>query len=548
MKKVALLIGVSEYEPGLTPLPSALKDIEALQQVLVHPDMGDFAETDITVLRNPQQYDMQLAVYNLFTGRQKDDLVLLFFSGHGIKDDQGRLFLSTRQTRKTERGELMTPTAVAASSIHEQMTKSRSKRQIVILDSCFSGAFAEGMAAKDDGKVDIRAQLGGEGRAVLASSSSVQYSFEQESEDLSIYTRYLIEGIQTGAADADEDGHISIDELHEYARRKVAEAAPAMTPEIYVVKEGYKIHLAKAPVGDPKLEYRKEVERCVQNSKISVVGKRILKRRQRELGLSAEEAKTIQDTVLEPFRKYQANLQEYREVLAEALEEAGGRLSEFTRDELKRFQTLLRLRDEDIQAIETAILPTQVSKADAPTTSPSQTQGTSAASGHQKPSTGRSTDDNLSSEQDIDYTNLRDLLKTKQWQDADEETYRVMNQMLNGDWAKEVLLNFPCQDLRTIDRLWVKYSDGKFGFSVQKEIYVACGAALDGQYPGDKIWSKFCDRVGWKNEGKDLKYSKPIVNLNLSPAGEFPLVKGFSMWWSFYHLVQRLVNCSKSQS
>ncbi|MEO1404261.1 MAG: caspase family protein, partial [Cyanobacteria bacterium J06635_1] len=175
MKKVALLIGVSEYEPGLTPLPGALKDIEALQQVLVHPEMGGFAETDITVLRNPQQYDMQLAVYNLFTGRKKDDLVLLFFSGHGIKDDQGRLFLSTRQTRKTERGDLMTPTAVAASFVHEQMTKSRSKRQIVILDSCFSGAFAEGMAAKDDGKVDIKAQLGGEGRAVLASSSSVQY-------------------------------------------------------------------------------------------------------------------------------------------------------------------------------------------------------------------------------------------------------------------------------------------------------------------------------------------------------------------------------------
>ena len=545
MKKVALLIGVSEYEPGLTPLPSALKDIEALQQVLVHPDMGGFAETDITVLRNPQQYDIQLAVYTLFAGRHKDDLVLLFFSGHGIKDDQGRLFLSTRQTRKTERGELMTPTAVAASSIHEQMTKSRSKRQIVILDSCFSGAFAEGMAAKDDGRIDIKAQLGGEGRAVLASSSAVQYSFEQESEGLSIYTRYLIEGMRTGAADADEDGHISIDELHEYARRKVAEAAPAMTPEIYAVREGYKIHLAKAPVGDPKLEYRKEVERCVQNGKLSGIGKRILKRRQGELGLSSEEAQAIQDTVLEPFRKYQANLQEYREALAEVLADSNGQLSEFTRHELKRFQTLLRLRDEDIQAIETAILPTQVSKADAPATSPSQTQGTSAVSVYQESSTGGSTDADLSSEKGIDYTKLRDLLKAGQWKEADQETYRVMNQVLSGDWSSKALLDFPCQDLRTIDRLWVKYSDGQFGFSVQKEIYVACGAKLDGKYPGDKIWGEFCDRVGWTKQGKYLSYSD-FFWIYL-PQGDIRIGSGGGFAVAVSSLAQRLVNCSTSQ-
>ena len=484
MKKFALLIGVSEYEPGLTPLPGTLKDIEALQQVLVHPDMGGFAETDIIVLRNPRRYDMELAVYNLFNGRQKDDLVLLFFSGHGIKDDQGRLFLSTRQTCKTERGELMTPTAVAASFIHEQMTQSRSRRQIVILDSCFSGAFAEGMAAKDDGKVDIKAQLGGEGRAVLASSSSLQYSFEQAGEELSIYTRYLIEGIQTGAADADADGYISINELHEYICRKLVKAAPAMTPEIHAVKEGWKIHLAKAPVGEPKLKYRKEVEHCVQNGKISVVGKHILKRRQGELGLSSKEAQEIQETVLEPFHKYQANLQEYREVLAEALTESGGQLSEFTRDELKRFQTLLRLRDEDVPAI-----------------------------------------DDLSSEQGIDYRKLRDLLKAGKWKEADEETYQVMKQDLKDDWSEETSLNFPCQDLQTIDRLWVKYSDGKFGFSVQKEIYAACGGTLDGEHPGREIWNKFCDRVGWKKAGKYLNYSDLKFNLEISPTGELPGVR-----------------------
>ncbi|MGF2035678.1 MAG: hypothetical protein RMZ43_010255 [Nostoc sp. CmiVER01] len=104
---------------------------------------------------------------------------------------------------------------------------SRSKRQVVILDSCFSGAFAEGLSAKDDGTINIREQLGGEGRAVLTSSSSTQYSFEQQGSDLSIYTRYLIEGITTGAADLDEDGvapltscmSMPAEKLEKYSRR-----------------------------------------------------------------------------------------------------------------------------------------------------------------------------------------------------------------------------------------------------------------------------------------------------------------------------------------
>lgn len=118
------------------------------------------------------------------------------------------------------------------------MSNCRSKRQVVILDCCFSGAFAEGLLAKDDGGVDVKNQLGGEGRAVLTSSTSTQYSFEQQGSDLSIYTHYLIEGISTGVADQDKDGMVSVDELHEYATAKVQEAAPAMKPEIYAVKEG----------------------------------------------------------------------------------------------------------------------------------------------------------------------------------------------------------------------------------------------------------------------------------------------------------------------
>jgi uncharacterized caspase-like protein len=220
-----------------------------------------------------------------------------------IKDDRGRLYLATRTTRKTIQGELIRSTAVAANFIHDRMSESRSRRQVVILDSCFSGAFAEGLLVRDDGAVDIRTQLGGEGRAVLTSSSSTQYAFEEKGQDLSIYTRFLIEGIKSGEADRDEDEFISIDELHEYASQKVREHQPAMKPEIYAIREGFKICLTKVAPGDPAQRYRKEVKRFIHRGDISFVGRRTLDVLGSRLGLEAIEAKAIEDEVLEPYRR-----------------------------------------------------------------------------------------------------------------------------------------------------------------------------------------------------------------------------------------------------
>lgn len=348
MTKMALLIGVSEYEPGLTPLPGAIKDVEAMQRVLQDGDIGSFDE--VKTLANPDSQLMKESIETLFLGRAKEDLVVLFFSGHGVKDESGRLHLATRITRKTPQGELIRATAVPANFIQEIMSNSRSKRQVVILDCCFSGAFAEGWSAKDDGAVDVKTQLGGEGRAVLTSSTSTQYSFEQEGFDLSTYTRYLVEGIETGAADRDRDGVVSIDELHDYAKEKVQEAAPAMKPEIYAVKEGYRINLAQAPTDDPKLKYRKEVEQCISHGAISNVGRTTLDVLREELGLLPEEAVSIEAQVLKPYQEYQRKLQQYEQALEKAIQHEHP-LSHNTQHELRRLQQVLKLRDEDIAKI-----------------------------------------------------------------------------------------------------------------------------------------------------------------------------------------------------
>nr|VFK13870.1 MAG: Caspase domain-containing protein [Candidatus Kentron sp. LPFa] len=144
MEKHALLIGVSQYSASdLSPLPAAVADARALRRVLRHPKMGGFTDANVTLLENPDRQAMETAIEELFSGRNKDDLALLYFSGHGLKDDAGRLYLATGSTRKHPNGELVRASAVSASAVHENMQRSRARRQVVILDSCYSGAFPD---------------------------------------------------------------------------------------------------------------------------------------------------------------------------------------------------------------------------------------------------------------------------------------------------------------------------------------------------------------------------------------------------------------------
>ncbi|XGV96223.1 MAG: GUN4 domain-containing protein [Leptolyngbya sp. BL-A-14] len=104
------------------------------------------------------------------------------------------------------------------------------------------------------------------------------------------------------------------------------------------------------------------------------------------------------------------------------------------------------------------------------------------------------------------YTNLRNLLKSGYWKAANQETVdlmcAVMDRQKEGWLRLEDIERFPCQDLRNIDHLWVKYSKGKFGFSVQQKIYLKCGGKLDSKYPGDKISGEFGDLVGWRVQSR----------------------------------------------
>ncbi|MDJ0707088.1 MAG: SUMF1/EgtB/PvdO family nonheme iron enzyme [Leptolyngbyaceae cyanobacterium MO_188.B28] len=351
MGKYALLIGVGEYGESLENLNASPKDAEALAEVLQNPKMGGF---EVETLLNPNRNDLAVRLEVWFADRKADDTCVVFFSGHGLKDDRRDLYFAARDTRK-KKGSLLTSTAVAARNIYNWMNRCKAKRQVMILDCCFSGAFGD-VIPKDDGMVDLQGQLiaQAEGRVVLTSTNSVDYSFEQKDSELSVYTRYLTEGIRTGAADLDGDRKISVDELHRYAKDKVQESAPAMEPKIISLKEGegYRIVLAQTPVDDKALIYRKEVEAQVKRrrGKISPTVRRGFKRRQAQLGLSPEEAKQIETEVCQPYEEFREKLTEFEQAVKEALEFDPERGTE-TIEDLRYLLQVLKLRDQDVQDI-----------------------------------------------------------------------------------------------------------------------------------------------------------------------------------------------------
>lgn len=74
----------------------------------------------------------------------------------------------------------------------------------------------------------------------------------------------------------------------------------------------------------------------------------------------------------------------------------------------------------------------------------------------------------------VDYASLHSLLASSQWQKADEETGAVMlkvaRRVTDGWLTEEDITEFPCLDLQTINQLWIKSSQGRFGFSVQSDV------------------------------------------------------------------------------
>lgn len=250
----ALLIGNSAFRHAeLARLSAPANDVRELAALLEDPAIGGFTtelKLDIGLV------DGRKAIRRLFEDRHPDDLVLFYYSGHGLLDTHGRFYLAMTETD---------PADPDAGSIDETWLRgvfdgSSSRRQVAILDCCHSGAFIpDGLVARDAAGGPILTEKTfdptGQGRFIMAATTATTSAFEQDGR--SLYTRHLVEGL-TGGAAAPESDTVTILNLHKFVRTRVGETAlSAMRPQLWqdatLNPDATHLAIARNPHPRPKL-------------------------------------------------------------------------------------------------------------------------------------------------------------------------------------------------------------------------------------------------------------------------------------------------------
>ncbi|MFC9931969.1 caspase domain-containing protein [Streptomyces sp. NPDC127190] len=252
MAKRALVLAAETYDDSrFAALPGAAYDAERLREVLGDPAIGDF---EVSVLSGASTLEWKIAIEQFFSSATSDDTLLLHLSCHGRKNRRNQLHFITKDSNL----DALAATSVEADFIAARMEESRSRRIILLLDCCYSGAFNRGMRPRgEQEEVELTGTFEGSGRIVITSSTALQYSYESALEDdlasreegkASVFTSAVVRGLQTGEADLNGDGFISADELYQFISHWVPKQMPDQTPTLSVTSaEGGSLVLARNP-------------------------------------------------------------------------------------------------------------------------------------------------------------------------------------------------------------------------------------------------------------------------------------------------------------
>jgi bifunctional DNase/RNase len=252
----ALVIATGSYaSPRLGALRAPGRDADDLVAVLADPLLGGFR---VTELRDRGVHELRLRADDFLAGRSAEETVLVYLSCHGVLSPRRRLYFAAADTDPDR----LASSGLDAHWLIDCLDECRARRQIVILDCCFSGAFALTKGIKGPADVNLGEMFGNaeeaRGRIVLTASRATEYSFE--GDDLtgssdgglpgSVFTMALLEGLRTGSADADHDGFVSVGEAYRYAYQRVRAAGGSQTPQRWLYGgEGSEIVLSRSPAG-----------------------------------------------------------------------------------------------------------------------------------------------------------------------------------------------------------------------------------------------------------------------------------------------------------
>jgi hypothetical protein len=212
----AILIGNSHYpkDPGnLQDLKGPINDVSALGRVLAEEPISLFSPADVKLLTDRESQEISAELEELLSSARRDDVLLVYYSGHGITADNGSLLLCAHNTRT----DLKVTTTVSAETITRMIDQSAAAITIIVLDCCYAGAFKTG---------DVAAELAGRGRYVLAATRARDRARDAEyGTGFSRFTAHLLRGIQ-GAAAQPGAPYVTVSDLYQYVHHSMAKDGP----------------------------------------------------------------------------------------------------------------------------------------------------------------------------------------------------------------------------------------------------------------------------------------------------------------------------------
>ncbi len=230
-RRHALLVGVGNYPqagPGSVPaLEFAARDAEALGDLLTTG--GGSAKPHVTLLRDGEATRQRVlnALRSFRSQVNEQDVVLVFFSGHGITssgpDGRPHYYLIPHDGRLSD----LPGTALQDDVMEELVGQIPAKQVVVLLDACFSGRAGQVARVKGLPSAGVSQGAGifveaAQGRVVISASRPDQPSVEDPAKRQGVFTSFLLEAL-AGAADLDQDGKITVLEAFQYLSTKVRE-------------------------------------------------------------------------------------------------------------------------------------------------------------------------------------------------------------------------------------------------------------------------------------------------------------------------------------
>jgi len=215
MSRHALVIGVADYrkDSALANLPAAHADLTAISSVL--ENRGDF---EVKALRDPTSQQLTRELELLFQEKNPDDTVLVYFSGHGLRDENlDRLYLATIDSEQKH----LDSSAVDSELLRRLAAHTMAQTKLMFLDCCFAGLAGEGLRARSARKVPLASHFSKHGTVLLTATDRTSPAFENAKtpNQPALFTEAVVAGLSGGAKDGDADGWISMQDITDYVQQ-----------------------------------------------------------------------------------------------------------------------------------------------------------------------------------------------------------------------------------------------------------------------------------------------------------------------------------------